>query len=88
MSLELKQEIKLQVCEAMMIKYQAKLRAKFDLWKKYTKIDRLTESKKKIRKHKIHVLSMLIESWAFQNLKKPFEKWKNQAKGFNKLKSS
>jgi hypothetical protein len=34
----------------MLIKYQGKLKAKFDLWKKYNKIGRLTESNKKIRK--------------------------------------
>jgi 2-phosphoglycerate kinase len=44
------EEIKRQVCQAMIIKYQAKLRSKFELWRKFNKITRLTESKKKIKK--------------------------------------
>jgi hypothetical protein len=77
---ENQKEMKRKVCQAMLFKYLGKLRAKFERWKKQMKIGRLTESNKKIRKHKIHVLRLLVDSWLQGELKKPFQKWKGLTK--------
>ena len=69
----MKQKIKGQVCQAMILKLQFKLKKSFDKWKKFYKMHKITEDSIMIDKQKLSVIELILNN---SEKKVAFLKWK------------